>query len=121
MKAALIGAGHIARQHLACLRELPGVEVVGVCDLSPGDGRVRRRAVRRARLVHRLTARCSTQTRPDVVHVTTPPTSHYPLAMAALDAGAHVILEKPATVTFDQLDELWSPRRREGSGAGRGL
>ena len=35
IKAALIGAGHIARQHLACLRELPGVEVVGICDLSP--------------------------------------------------------------------------------------
>ena len=42
-----------------------------------------------------------------MVHVTTPPTSHYPLAMAALDAGAHVILEKPATVTFDQLED-WS-------------
>ena len=35
MKAALIGAGQIARQHLACLRELPGVEVAAVCDLSP--------------------------------------------------------------------------------------
>ena len=34
MRAALIGAGHIARQHLACLRELPGVELAGVCDLS---------------------------------------------------------------------------------------
>ena len=35
MKAALIGAGHIARQHLTCLKGLPGVELVAVCDLSP--------------------------------------------------------------------------------------
>ena len=35
IKAALIGTGQIARQHLGCLRELPGVEVAGVCDLSP--------------------------------------------------------------------------------------
>ena len=35
MKAALIGAGQIARQHLGCLQRLPGVEVAAVCDLSP--------------------------------------------------------------------------------------
>ena len=35
MKAALIGAGQIARQHLACLKTLPGVELAAVCDLSP--------------------------------------------------------------------------------------
>ena len=35
MKAALIGAGQIARQHLACLKETPGIEVAAVCDLSP--------------------------------------------------------------------------------------
>ena len=35
MKAALIGAGQIARQHLACLKSLPGVELAAICDLSP--------------------------------------------------------------------------------------
>ena len=34
MKVALIGAGQIARQHLACLKTLPGVELAAVCDLS---------------------------------------------------------------------------------------
>ena len=113
MRAALIGAGQIARQHLACLKELPGVEVVGVCDLSramaesaaerygvPGWFTDSRAMLERAR--------------PDVVHVTTPPTSHHPLAMAALEAGAHVILEKPATVTFDQLDGLVDLARSKG-------
>jgi predicted dehydrogenase len=44
--------------------------------------------------------------RPDVVHVTTPPTSHFRLAMDAFDAGAHVIVEKPATSTFEELNSL---------------
>ena len=35
MKAALIGAGQISRQHLACLKVLPGVELAAICDLSP--------------------------------------------------------------------------------------
>jgi predicted dehydrogenase len=113
MRAALIGAGYIARQHLACLRELPGVEIVGVCDLS--------RAMAESAAERFGVARWYTDSRallgaarPDVVHVTTPPTSHYPLAMAALDAGAHVILEKPATVTFDQLQGLVDHARDKG-------
>ena len=106
MKAALIGTGHIARQHLACLRELPGVEVAGrlrplarrwpspppsgsAC--PPGSP---------------TTGAMLAEARPDVVHVTTPPPSHFPLAMDALEAGAHVVVEKPATATFDELAAL---------------
>jgi predicted dehydrogenase len=45
-------------------------------------------------------------TRPDVVHITTPPQSHYPLARGCLEAGSHVYLEKPFTVTADQAESL---------------
>ena len=105
MKAALIGAGHIARQHLACLQELPGVEVVGICDLSRAmaESAAERFAVAGWFTDHRVML---DQARPDVVHVTTPPTSHHFLAMAALESGAHVVLEKPATVTFNELEGL---------------
>jgi predicted dehydrogenase len=37
---------------------------------------------------------------PDVVHVTTPPQSHLPLALKALDAGCHVLVEKPLTLCY---------------------
>jgi predicted dehydrogenase len=52
--------------------------------------------------------------RPDVVHVTTPPTSHHRLATDALDAGAHVIVEKPATATFEELAQLVGRAREKG-------
>ena len=105
IKAALIGAGQIARQHLGCLRELPGVEIVGVCDLSPAmaESAAERFGVPAWYTDHR---RMLDEVRPDVVHVTTPPTSHFPLAMAAIEAGAHVVVEKPATLTFAELDTL---------------
>ncbi len=40
--------------------------------------------------------------RPDVVHITTPPQSHLGLARQCLEAGAHVYIEKPFTVTGDE-------------------
>jgi predicted dehydrogenase len=105
IKAALIGTGQIARQHLSCLCALPEVEVAGVCDLSPAraESAAERFGVPAWYTDHR---RMLDEARPDVVHVTTPPGSHFPLAMAALDAGAHVIIEKPATVTLAELDTL---------------
>ncbi len=45
-------------------------------------------------------------TSPDVVHITTPPQSHYPLARQCLESGAHVYLEKPFTITADQAESL---------------
>jgi predicted dehydrogenase len=105
MRAALIGAGQIARQHLACLHELPGVEVVGVCDLSRARAEC---AAERfgASGSYTNSSDMLGEARPDVVHITTPPASHFTLAMAALDAGAHVIVEKPATLNYADMEAL---------------
>jgi predicted dehydrogenase len=113
MKAALIGAGHIARQHLACLRELRGVEVSAVCDLSPATAES---AAERFGVPAWFTdSGAMLETiRPDVVHVTTPPGSHFALATAALEAGSHVIVEKPATVTHAQVLALADLARVKG-------
>jgi predicted dehydrogenase len=105
VKAAVIGAGQIARQHLTCLKTLPGVELAAVCDLSPATAEA---AAERYRIQAWFTDHRAMleKTRPDVVHVTTPPTSHFRLAMDAFDAGAHVIVEKPATSSLEELKAL---------------
>ena len=107
MRAALIGAGQIARQHLTCLQGLPGVEVAAVCDLSPSvaECAAERHQIGRWFTDYRAMLR---EVRPDVVHVTTPPTSHFRLAMDSLEAGAHVVVEKPATSTLEELETLAS-------------
>jgi predicted dehydrogenase len=113
VKAALIGAGQIARQHLACLRGLPGVELTAICDLSPAtaEAAAERYGIRAWFTDHRAMLE---KTRPHVVHVTTPPTSHFALAMDSFDAGAHVIVEKPATSTFEELEALVRRAREVG-------
>lgn len=42
----------------------------------------------------------------DLVYIATPPFLHHPQALAALEAGKHVIVEKPLAMTVDQADEL---------------
>lgn len=44
--------------------------------------------------------------RPHIVHIVTPPGSHYPLALDALDRGVHVLVEKPPAVTVPQCEAL---------------
>lgn len=113
MKAALIGAGQIARQHLACLKSLPEVQLVGICDLSAAaaEAAAERFGVPAWFVDHR---EMMEKVRPDVVHVTTPPTSHFRLAMDALKAGMHVIVEKPATPTLEELELLASQAKKAG-------
>lgn len=105
MKTAVIGTGHIARQHLACLRTLPDVQIVGVCDLSPAlaESTAERYGVPVFFTNHR---EMLATVRPDVVHVTTPPQSHFALALDALAAGAHVVVEKPLTADPVQVEKL---------------
>jgi predicted dehydrogenase len=113
VKAALIGAGQIARQHLTCLKTLPGVELTAICDLSPAtaEAAAERYGVQAWFTDHRAMLE---KARPDVVHVTTPPTSHFGLAMDSFDGGAHVIVEKPATSTFEELETLVRRAREVG-------
>jgi predicted dehydrogenase len=113
VKAALIGAGQIARQHLTCLKTLPGIELAAVCDLSPAtaEAAAERYGIQAWFTDHRAMLE---KVRPDVVHVTTPPTFHFRLAMDAFDAGAHVLVEKPATSTFEELKALVRRAKQAG-------
>lgn len=104
MKAAIVGAGHIAQQHLGALQKIDDVTIVGLCDRSPvvaesvGD----RFGVPWFTDAHKMFA----VTSPDVVHLATPVGSHLPLGQMALEAGAHLFIEKPITVDYDEWSEL---------------
>ncbi len=102
---ALIGTGQIAQEHLSCLRQLPGVEVTGVCDryASLAEMTAERFGIPAWFDDHR---RMLEVLKPDVVHITTPPAAHFPLAMDALEAGSHVIVEKPITCCYEDFQAL---------------
>ncbi len=115
LRAAVVGTGTIAKEHLGFLSGRSPIEpsrpvadrirLVGVCDLSPIAADYAAGEYGAAATYTDLDALLD-QARPDVVHVLTPPSSHAPIASACLEAGAHVICEKPVTATYPELLEL---------------
>ncbi len=105
MKGAVVGAGHIARQHLRCMVGMEDVDVVGVCDLSPSMAASAAEMLGVERWYVDYQEMLEVE-KPEVVHVTTPAPTHFRLAMDALESGAHVLVEKPITTSFEELDEL---------------
>ena len=97
IRVAVVGLGGIADAHLRKLRWIDGAQVVGVCDLSATltDAVADRFGVAGA---YTDADRMLAETRPHAVHVLTPPQSHLQLTSAALAAGAHVLVEKPAAM-----------------------
>lgn len=105
LRVAIIGCGQIADVHINEIRVGRKAEVVAVCD-------------RHSLIAEQLAARFSVpshfddldemldRSRPDVVHITTPPGSHLSIALRALEAGCHVYVEKPVTPTAPDTETL---------------
>lgn len=104
-KAAIVGAGQIAKQHLGALAQIDTVDVVCVCDLSPimAESTADRFGVPAFTTDYRGMLEAH---RPDVVHITTPPASHFLIARDAIEAHAHVFVEKPITTSLAELVEI---------------
>lgn len=105
LRIALVGCGKIADSHAGQIRRIPGCEIVAVCDREELMTRqfCERFHVRESFTdLHHLIERV----RPDVVHITTPPQSHFPLAKQCLEQGCHIYVEKPFTLYAQQTEEL---------------
>jgi predicted dehydrogenase len=105
LKGVLIGCGAIAREHLAALAELKNVEVVGLCDLSAAraEATAERFGIEKWYTSYQ---QLLTETHPDLVHITTPPSSHFSIANACLTAGLNVLCEKPITIEYSDFCTL---------------
>src|SRR5271156_4808186 len=105
LRIALVGCGQIADAHVQEIRKISCAEPVAVCD-------------RHRDLAQQLAARFEVpqsfdnfeqmleQSRPDVLHVTTPPQLHAAMACQALERGIHVYIEKPFTVTVAETERV---------------
>jgi predicted dehydrogenase len=111
LRAAVIGCGAIAHEHLPYLSASPRVELVAVCDSSKVTASFMRERFR-AGAFFTDAASMLEEVRLDVVHVLTPPQTHAALVRMCLDAGAHVICEKPMTASQAETETLLSEARR---------
>src|SRR6185312_9125292 len=101
LRVALLGAGNIATAHLAAIRQLSNIEIVGVSDLNYE----RAVAVQKHEGIAGAYSDLDTmlrQCRPQIVHVLLPPAAHCEAAAQCLNAGCHVFVEKPFCVTLEE-------------------
>jgi predicted dehydrogenase len=90
-------------RHLRTVAELPGVAVAGLVDPDPAtDVRATAAGTSRYDTIQQLVAAAPV----DAICVATPTPSHHAVAMAAITAGLHVLVEKPLTSTLAEADEL---------------
>lgn len=102
--AAIIGVGFVGRAHLEALRRL-GIPVVGILGSSPERARQAAEALRLDRAYASLKELVADKN-VSVVHVCTPNYVHHDQAKAALEAGKHVMCEKPLAMNARESQSL---------------
>ena len=100
MRAAVIGVGAMGHHHARVYNEIPSVQLVGLSDLNLSLAR---------ELAQRYNASAYAdytlmldETRPHLVTVSVPTQAHCQVALDALEAGCHVLVEKPISTTLEE-------------------
>ena len=107
--AAVVGLGTIAGAHLSAIGDQQRLRLTGVCDRDR-DILSRRSAEASVPGFHDY--RALLQTAPDVAVVALPHHLHCDVAVAALEAGCHVLVEKPLAVSVEQCRTMLQAARR---------
>lgn len=107
----LIGAGIMGEGHAAATYQDPRAKLVGVASLEGAEPLAKRFGAELATRDYRdLLKRKDI----DLVIVATPDHLHYEICKAAIEAGKHVLVEKPLTVDLGEADKLIEIVRRSG-------
>jgi predicted dehydrogenase/nucleoside-diphosphate-sugar epimerase len=102
-RAGMVGAGNICEFHVAAVKKLPGVDLIGIADLDLE--RARANAEKWGTTAYAdLDALVAAGA--NVIHVLTPPAAHAKVARAAIARGCHVLVEKPVAEDPDEAREL---------------
>lgn len=100
MKVAVIGVGSMGRNHARVYSDLADVELVAVSDADPKRAQeVAKKIGTRAYTSYRELLAKET---PDAVSIAVPTILHEEVGLAALEAGAHVLMEKPIAATLEE-------------------
>jgi predicted dehydrogenase len=102
LKCAVIGTGYLGKFHAEKYASLPHCELVAVVDINQAAALevAQKHGANALSDYHELLGEV------DAVSIVVPTSLHYSVAKDFLNAGVHVLLEKPMTVTVEQADEL---------------
>ena len=113
-RVAIIGAGSIVQySHGPGFNRLPNAKVVAICDVNQA------RAQKVAdeldiRQVYTDYEKMLAEVQPDITVVATPNIFHMPMTLAALEAGSHVLCEKPLALTYADAQAMFAKAADKG-------
>lgn len=110
-KVCIIGCGMISNYHAEAIKAVSGMEVYGYYD-AYAPAAEKKAAETNTICFHSLEEIWSSDV--DAVTICTPSGTHGELAIAALNAGKHVIVEKPLALTVEELDGILEAEKRSG-------
>jgi len=112
IKVGIVGCGKIADAHTFAIRMIQNCDIVGVADK---EELMAQQICERFNIASHYgnVSELIQYAKPDVVHITTPPPSHYLLAKTCLEHGCHVYVEKPFTLDYNEAVEIISLAKDE--------
>jgi predicted dehydrogenase len=113
LKVAIFGIGFMGRVHTEALRRLGNVEVVGVAGRTAAAAR----KFADAMAIEHATGNYQdllADPELDAVHICTPNELHFPMAQAAMQAGKHVLCEKPLASTIAEANAMLAMAKEKG-------
>ncbi|MFC1802866.1 Gfo/Idh/MocA family protein [Thermoproteota archaeon] len=113
LKIGVVGIGHIAsHRHIPILQKIKDANVTALCDIREP---VLKKYGQEFGIKNQFTS-LSEMLKDDVdaVDLTTPPQSHHKLAIECMEAGKHVIVEKPLAMNVNEIDEMHRVADNEG-------
>jgi predicted dehydrogenase len=111
-RVVVVGLGNMGMSHALAYTRIPDFEVVGVCTRSIA-GKTLPKALAGAER-HSNYDQAIARLTPDVVSINTLPGTHADYAIKAMEAGAHVFVEKPLAETVERAERVVETARRTG-------
>lgn len=105
IKVGIIGCGKMADQHAVQIRRIAGAEILAVCDREPLMAQDMSERFKIGKYFTNVQEMLQA-VKLDVVHITTPPQSHFDLGKMCLEAGCHAYIEKPFTLNAAEAEDL---------------
>ncbi len=113
LKIAIIGCGKIADAHAFSIQRIDNCRIVGVLDSEELMAKQLYERFPIDAYYTDLNVMLESAS-PNVVHITTPPQSHFPLAQRCLEYGCHVYVEKPFTLNLNEAIQLINLAKERG-------
>jgi predicted dehydrogenase len=112
IKVGVAGLGFIGPAHIEALRRIPGIEVTAVSENSTEIAKEKAELLGIEKYHGNFDDLLKEDV--DVVHICTPNNLHYEMAKSALEAGKHVVCEKPLATTVEEGKKLLELAKNKG-------